>query len=118
MGYVGVITNTILQHLYDNYGVITAVDIEDNDTAMRAEYDLSQPIEVLLYQIEIAVQFSEAGKSPYEPKQVVSRAYLLVLKLVFTRKLAKIGKLRRSQIRLWFPSNNISLNIKLLHYKT
>ena len=80
MGYVGVITNTILQHLYDNYGVITAVDIEDNDTAMRAEYDLSQPIEVLLYQIEIAVQFSEAGKSPYEPKQVVSRAYLLVLK--------------------------------------
>ena len=74
MGYVGVITNTMLHHLYDNYGVITTVDIEDDDTAMRAEYDPSQPIEVLVHQIETAVEFAEAGKTSYEPKQVVSRA--------------------------------------------
>lgn len=80
MGYVGVSTNTMLQHLYDNYGVITAVDIEDNDTTMRAEYDPSQPIEVLFHQIETAVEFAEAGNRPYDPKQVVSRAYLLILK--------------------------------------
>ena len=79
MGYVGVSTNTMLQHLYNNYGVLTAVGIEDNDIAMRAEYDPSQSIEVLFHQIETAVEFAEAGKTPFEPKQVVSRAYLLVL---------------------------------------
>ena len=51
MGYVGVSTNTMLQHMYDNYSVITAVDIEDNDTTMRADYDPLQPIEVLFHQI-------------------------------------------------------------------
>ena len=80
MGYVRVSTNTMLQHLYDSYGVITAVDIEDNDTKMRADYDPSQPIEVLFHQIETAVEFSEAGNRPYDQKQVVSRAYLLILK--------------------------------------
>ena len=54
MGYVGVSTNTMFQHLYDNYGVITAFDIEDNDTTMRADYDPSQAIEVLFHQIETA----------------------------------------------------------------
>ena len=38
-GYVGVSAWTIILHSYDNYGIITAVDIEDNDTKIRTEYD-------------------------------------------------------------------------------
>lgn len=34
-GYVGVTTLQMLTHLYDNYGIITAVDIENNDEEMR-----------------------------------------------------------------------------------
>ena len=30
--YVGVTTQQMLDHLYENYGVMTAVVIEDNDT--------------------------------------------------------------------------------------
>ena len=72
MGYVGLSTNIILQHLYDNYEIITTVDIENNDTIMKADYGTSQPIEFLFCQIETSVEFGETRHRPYDPKQVVS----------------------------------------------
>ena len=51
-GYVGVTTKQILDHLYKNYGIFTAVDIEDNDTRMREPYNPTFPIETLFHQIE------------------------------------------------------------------
>ena len=69
----------MLDHLYENYGVITTVDIEDNDTRMRKPYNPTFPIETLLHQIELAVEFTTAGKRPYQTTQVVSCAYPLVL---------------------------------------
>ena len=78
-GYVGVTTQQLLDHLYENYGVITAVDIEDNDTRMRESYNPTFPIETLFHQIELAVEYATAVKRPYQTAQVVSRAYLLVL---------------------------------------
>ena len=79
-GYVGVATQQILTHLYDNYGIITTVDIEDNDTRMREPHNLTFPIETLFHQIELAVQYATADKRPYQDAQVVSRAYLLILR--------------------------------------
>ena len=54
-GYVGVTTQQMLDHLYENYGAITAVDIEDNDTRMRESYNPTFPIETLFHQMELAV---------------------------------------------------------------
>ena len=79
-GYMGVTTQQMLDHLYENYGIITAVDIEDNDTRMREPYNPTFPIETLFHQIELAVEYATAGKRPYQEDQVVSRAYLLVLR--------------------------------------
>ena len=79
-GYVGITTLQMLTHLYDNYGIITAVDIENNDEEMRIPYNPALPIESLFHQIEVAVEFAEAVKRPYEKAQVVSRAYLLILR--------------------------------------
>ena len=78
-GYVGVTTFQMLTHLYDNYGIITAVDIENNDEEMRTPYNPALPTESLFHQIEVVVVFSEAGNRPYEKYQVVSRPYLLIL---------------------------------------
>jgi hypothetical protein len=77
--YNNVSAMRILTHLYTTYGVITPIDIEDNDTKMRAPFDPTQPIKLLLDQIETAVEFADAGNRPYNPDQVVSRAYLLIL---------------------------------------
>jgi hypothetical protein len=69
----------LLTHLYTTYGVITPIDIEDNDTRMREPFDPTLPIETLFDQIESAVEYADAGNRAYNPKQVVSRAYLLIL---------------------------------------
>ena len=111
MGYVGVNTNTMLQHLYDNYGVITAVDIEDIDTTMRADYDPSQPIEVLFHQIETAVEFAEAGNRPCDPKQVVSRAYILVLKTGIYPEAYKDWENKTKLLKTWVSFKKTSPNI-------
>ena len=79
-GYVGVATQQMLTHLYDNYGVITAVDIEDNGIRIREPYNPTFPIETLFHQIELVVEYATAGKIPYQDAQVVSRAYLVVLR--------------------------------------
>ena len=76
--YVGVVTFQILTHLYDNYGIITAVNIENNDEEMRTPYNPALPIETLFHQIEVAVEFAEAGNRPYAKSQVIGRAYLLI----------------------------------------
>ena len=90
--YVSVITQQMLDHLYENYGAITAVDIEDNDTRMRESYNPTFPIETLFHQMELAVEYDTAGKRPYQTAQVVSRAYLLVFcKLDYTQKSVAIG---------------------------
>ena len=75
-GYVGVTTIQMLDHLNENYGIITVVDIEDNDTRMREPYNPTFPIETLLHQIELAVEYATIGKRPYQEAQV---AYLLAL---------------------------------------
>jgi hypothetical protein len=62
----------ILTHLCTAYGVITPFDIKDNGTKMRAPFDPTQPIKLLF-------EFADAGNMPYNPDQVVSRAYLLIL---------------------------------------
>jgi hypothetical protein len=77
--YNNVSAMQILTHLYTTYGVITPIDIEDNDAKMRAPFNPTQPIEVLFDQIETAVKFADAGNRSYNPDQVVSRAYLLIL---------------------------------------
>ena len=65
MGYVELSIRTMLQHLYNNYGVSIAVEFEDNDTTMRAEYDHSQPIEVIFCQIGTTVKFFETRKKMF-----------------------------------------------------
>ena len=70
----------MLMHLYNNYGNITAVDIKNNDEEMRNPYNPTLPIETLFHQIELVVELAEAGNRPYEKSQVISRAYLFILR--------------------------------------
>ena len=63
-GYVGVTTFQMLTHLYDNCGITTAVDIENNDEEMHTPYNPALPTESLFHQIEVAVEFAEAGNRP------------------------------------------------------
>ena len=76
--YVGVATFQMLRHIYNNYDMITAVEMENNNEEMHNPYNPSLPIETLFHQIEVAVEFVGDGNRPYEKSQVVNRAYLLI----------------------------------------
>jgi hypothetical protein len=55
------------------------VYIEDNKAKMREPFDPTQPIDLLFDQIETTVEYANAGNRSYNPDQVISQAYLLLL---------------------------------------
>ena len=55
-------------------------DLEDNDKRARAEYNVNQPVEFLINQIDDSVDIAAAAVNPYLAEQVVTIAYNLVFK--------------------------------------
>jgi hypothetical protein len=51
----------MLDHLFETYGSITAVDLEINFEHMRRAWDPQQPVESLFKQIQDCADYSEAG---------------------------------------------------------
>ena len=68
----------MVKYLYENYGVITPEELEENDKRMRESYDQTKPIEIIFEQIVEAVEYANAGSTTYHDKQILSKAYLLV----------------------------------------
>jgi hypothetical protein len=61
MGYANISARYILDHLFETYGNITAVDLEINFEHMRRAWDPQQPVESLFKQIQDCANYSEAG---------------------------------------------------------
>jgi hypothetical protein len=51
----------MLDHLFMDYGNITAVDLENNFEQMRRAWDPQQPVESLFKHIQDCADYSEAG---------------------------------------------------------
>ena len=79
-GYAARTTLVLLTHLFDTYGRITANNLEENETRFRASWSPNQPFEELVAQIEEAIDFADAGGSPFSDRQVVTNSYSLVFK--------------------------------------
>ena len=75
-GFTGISYLDMITHLYNNFGIITAVDIMENEKRMDAQYDPSVAIESYFDQIETAVEFAEAGKSPFSTTQITTKAFI------------------------------------------
>ena len=69
---------TMIAHLYLHYAKISPSDLTLNDTAMKKAYDPNLPIENLFEQINDAVEYAAAGKTPYSNAQIETIAYQLV----------------------------------------
>ena len=75
-GFTSITYMQMITHLYTNYGIITAVDIMENEKRMDAPYDPSVAIESYFDQIEDAVEFAEAGNSPFTTSQITTKAFI------------------------------------------
>ena len=75
-GFFGATYLQMITHLYDSYGLITALDIIENEKRMDKPYDQSEAIEIYFDQVEDAVEFAEAGNSPFTNTQIVTKAFI------------------------------------------
>ena len=64
-GFFGITYLQMIAHLYNSYGLITALDIIENEKRMDKPYDPSEAIETYFDQVEDTVEFAEAGNSPF-----------------------------------------------------
>jgi hypothetical protein len=61
VGYANISARGMLDHLFQTYGNITAVDLKINFEHMRRAWDPQQPVETLFKQIQDCADNSEAG---------------------------------------------------------
>jgi hypothetical protein len=65
VGYANISARCMLDHLFETYGNITAVDLEINFEHMRRAWDPQQPVETLFKKIQDCADYSEAGGRPH-----------------------------------------------------
>jgi hypothetical protein len=75
VGYANISARDMLDHLFETYGNITAVDLEVNLEHMRCPWDPHQPVESLFKQIQDCTDYSEAGGVPIGPSQQINVGY-------------------------------------------
>ena len=73
--YSGSSTLDLLTHLHETYAVILNADWLANDKRFCKAYAPTAPIEVAWWQIDDAVEYANAGSTPYSNKQVMDNAY-------------------------------------------
>jgi hypothetical protein len=67
VGYANISARDMLDHLFETYGNITAVDLEINFEHMRPSWDPHQPVNTLFKHIQDCDDYSEAGVVPIGP---------------------------------------------------
>jgi hypothetical protein len=75
VGYANISAREILDHLFETYGNITAVDLEINFEHMRQAWDPQHPVETLFKRIQDCADYSEAGGVPIGPSQQINVGY-------------------------------------------
>jgi hypothetical protein len=65
VGYANILARYMLDHLFETYGNITAVDFEINFEHMRRAWDPQHPVESLFKHIQDCANYSEAGGCPH-----------------------------------------------------
>jgi hypothetical protein len=75
VGYSNISTRDMLDHLFETYGNITAVDLEINFEHMRRAWDPQQLVETLFKQIQDCADYLEAGGVPIGPSQQINVGY-------------------------------------------
>jgi hypothetical protein len=75
VGYANILARDMLDHLFETYSNITAVDLKINFEHMRRAWDPQQPVEFLFKKIQDCADYSEAGGVSINPSQKINVGY-------------------------------------------
>jgi hypothetical protein len=87
VGYANISARDMLDHLFETYCNITAVDLEINFEYMRRAWDPQQPVKTLFKQIQDCADYSEAGGVPMGPHGSLAADHRCVCKNICNREL-------------------------------
>jgi hypothetical protein len=73
-GYSRVTAHAMIQFLFNSYGNITPLQLDENDKMMKEQWDPSTPIIYLFAKIQEGVDKADAGNAPYTVDQVLAIA--------------------------------------------
>ena len=99
--YMNQSIHTILTHLFDNYGNITPLELEDNNMKMRATWDPNSPFDCLIKQIEDGQDYANDGGQPCTAEQLLCIAYTLVFKTGLYFEDCKVWNAHPAPARPW-----------------
>ena len=80
VGYMSQTICAIFYNLLENYRNITPLELENNNTKMRLNWDTNRPFNCLIKQIEDGQDYAKDGGQTYTTKQHLRIAYTLVFK--------------------------------------
>ena len=73
MGFHGVSTKNLVDHLMERYGKFWVSDLEACRQALAEPIEVDRPIGVYFQQVEDAIQFAQDRKTPFTPSKMVRR---------------------------------------------
>ena len=101
IGYRKTTTRALLYHLYSTYADISASSLQDNGKRLRAPYNINQPFETLIDQVENSVDYASAGETPYTPAQVVGIAFQLMFQTGIFNDDCKLWRRQPADVKTW-----------------
>jgi hypothetical protein len=78
VGFANISARDMLDHIFSNFGNITAVDLEINFEHMRRSWDPQQPVESLFKKIQDCADYSEAGGVLIGHPQKINMGYTTI----------------------------------------
>jgi hypothetical protein len=78
IGFTNISTLQLIQHLLTIYGRITAHSLHENDVFFCKAMDPALPFKAFVMQIDEAVEYANAGETPYTAAQIVANSYNLI----------------------------------------
>ena len=78
VGYRNLACLEVINRLKENYYKITLEDPNLNTAHMDAPHNINKTFDSIINKIETAVEFTNAGKVPHTPEQVVTKEYNLI----------------------------------------
>ena len=91
----------IIQHLYNDHGTISPMDIEESEQKMKQEWSLLDPMVDRFEQIEEGVDFAEAANTLIPGGKVFNIAYLLILRTGGMEKAYELWDEMHAGLKTW-----------------
>ena len=75
MGFHGVSSKNLVDHLMERYDKISVSDLEACRQALEEPTEVDRPTDVYFQQVEDAIQFAQDGETPFTSAQIMQAAY-------------------------------------------